>query len=385
MDTTKPELTVPVDFTAEATALQTPVNIGQGTAKDIFEVDVTSDAPESYPIGETTVKWTAKDANGNVATGEHIITIIDTTAPVLTKPDDMTVEATAIRTPVNIGMATATDIFKVNIIKKALADYPIGTTTVIWVAKDENFNVATGQQMITIVDTTKPVLKVPADVTVSATGARTAVSIGQATATDIFAVTITNDAPVDFPVGQTVVTWTAKDANGNITTAVQNVFVKAVQSIKVKSFNSTRSNVSNTIDPRIMIENASNTAINLSNIKIRYYYTIDGDKGQSYSCDYAQVTDSGSQRNITSNVTGAVKTSTVKTGSDYYIEISFSSTAGSLKPGEKAMVQGRLSKSDWSNYTQSNDYSFNSTATDYADTTKITVYLSGSLIYGVEP
>jgi len=52
------------------------------------------------------------------------------------------------------------------------------------------------------------------------------VNIG--TATDLFAVTITNDAPAAFPVGVTTVTWTATDANGNIATATQPVLVSYV-------------------------------------------------------------------------------------------------------------------------------------------------------------
>jgi Ca2+-binding RTX toxin-like protein len=51
------------------------------------------------------------------------------------------------------------------------------------------------------------------------------VAIGSATATDIFAVTITNDAPAEFPAGATVVTWTATDANGNSSNATQIVTV----------------------------------------------------------------------------------------------------------------------------------------------------------------
>jgi regulation of enolase protein 1 (concanavalin A-like superfamily) len=74
-------------------------------------------------------------------------------------------------------------------------------------------------------DTTPPMLVVPAEITAEATGARTVVNIGQATATDTSAVTITNDAPADYPLGTTIVTWTATDASGNKSTAVQNITV----------------------------------------------------------------------------------------------------------------------------------------------------------------
>src|SRR5688572_33155456 len=38
-------------------------------------------------------------------------------------------------------------------------------------------------------------------------------------------VTVTNDAPANFPIGTTTVTWTIKDIAGNITTCIQTVTV----------------------------------------------------------------------------------------------------------------------------------------------------------------
>jgi hypothetical protein len=66
-------------------------------------------------------------------------------------------------------------------------------------------------------------LIVPANMTVEATGERTAVDIG--TATSSGGATVTNDAPKDFPLGTTVVTWTASKANGVTKTAKQTITV----------------------------------------------------------------------------------------------------------------------------------------------------------------
>ncbi|WP_157668447.1 HYR domain-containing protein [Ruminiclostridium cellulolyticum] len=381
-DTTKPVMSVPQDIISEATAIRTPVEIGKATAIDIFHVDITNDGLLDYPLDITKVTWTATDENGNITTGYQNITIRDTTKPKLTVPANITVEATAVRTPVSIGRATAIDIFPIMLLNDAPKDYPIGKTTVTWMARDINGNESQAEQYITIKDTTPPVLKIPADITVAATGSRTKVLIGTATATDIFGANVSNDAPADFPVGKTAVTWTATDANGNITKAVQ--YINVVQKYVVKSFNATTSATTNSIDPRIMFENTGKTEFKLSDLKIRYYFTSDSDKDQSYWCDYAEIKGASGQRNITSSVKGS---SVLFTGTqcDHYIEITFSGSTETLKPGESVLVQGRFSKADWSNYTQTNDYSFNPTAKDYTETSKITVYSSGNLIGGIEP
>ncbi|EPR09377.1 OmpL47-type beta-barrel domain-containing protein, partial [Ruminiclostridium papyrosolvens] len=225
-DTTNPVLKVPEDITTEATAINTPVDIGIAEATDIFEVDVVNDAPETFPIGTTEVTWTATDENGNVTTDVQKVTIQDTTKPLLLKPDDITTEATAVNTPVSIGEAKATDIFKVEVKNDAPETFPIGTTEVTWTATDENGNVTTDVQKVTIQDTTNPLLLRPDDITTEATAVNTPVSIGEAKATDIFKVEVKNDAPETFPIGLTEVTWTATDANGNVTTAVQKVTIQ---------------------------------------------------------------------------------------------------------------------------------------------------------------
>jgi hypothetical protein len=80
---------------------------------------------------------------------------------------------------------------------------------------------------VTVQDTTPPVITPPAAVSgVSQDGYAVAINIGTATATDAFnPVTIINDAPAKFPVGNTTVTWTATDANNNSATATQLVTV----------------------------------------------------------------------------------------------------------------------------------------------------------------
>ena len=75
-------------------------------------------------------------------------------------------------------------------------------------------------------DTAVPVVTAPLAISVEATAPLTSVVIGTATATDaVGVVSLASDAPVTFPVGTTVVTWTATDAAGNVGTASQDVTV----------------------------------------------------------------------------------------------------------------------------------------------------------------
>ncbi|GAA0136432.1 cellulose binding domain-containing protein [Paenibacillus sp. YSY-4.3] len=148
--------------------------------------------------------------------------------------------------------------------------------------------------------------------------------------------------------------------------------------IKVQMYNGSVANVTNTLNPRIKLTNTGSQAINLSDVKLRYYYTIDGEKPQTLFCDWTQV---GS-----SNVTGTfVKLPTAASGADYYAEIGFTSGAGSLAAGQSIDLQIRISKNDWSNYSQSDDYSFDSASTSYQDAPRVTGYVAGSLQWGTTP
>lgn len=105
---------------------------------------------------------------------------------------------------------------------------PEGTHIISLVVNDGTVDSDPDTVEIKVQDTTDPVVTPPADITVPATGALTNVAIGTASATDAADPnpTITNDAlGSDFPVGTTIVTWTATDAATNEGTATQSVTV----------------------------------------------------------------------------------------------------------------------------------------------------------------
>lgn len=209
-------------------------------------------------------------------------------------------------------------------------------------------------------------------------GNTTLVSGADYTVTDS-TVVISKDYLALQPVGKVQLTF---DFSGGIdrilTVTVVDTTVVELGDIQVQMFNGNTSSTTNGIAPRIKLYNNGDTVVKLSDVKLRYYYTIDGEIDQNFWCDWTTV---GS-----SNVTGKFeKMSTPKAGADYYLEIGFTSGAGDLAAGQSIEVQVRFSKTNWSNYTQTGDYSFNSTNNSYADWNKITGYIGDKLEWGVEP
>lgn len=133
------------------------------------------------------------------------------------------------------------------------------------------------------------------------------------------------------------------------------------------------------IRSQFRIVNTGTEAIALSGLKLRYYYTVDGDKPQEFHCDYAAV---GS-----GNLSGSFGKLNPGTAlADSYLEISFSPSAGSLAPGaDTGEIQIRFNKSDWAAYNENNDYSYSGTQVAFADWNKVTLYREGKLIWGLEP
>jgi PKD repeat protein len=78
VDTTPPALQVPAAVSVITSDPNgTAVDIGMATASDVADPApvITNDAPAVFPVGVTTVTWTATDASGNAATGTQTVTV----------------------------------------------------------------------------------------------------------------------------------------------------------------------------------------------------------------------------------------------------------------------------------------------------------------------
>ena len=143
----------------------------------------------AFPVGTTTVECSATDAHGNSATGSFTITVRDTIPPTLHLPAHVIVEATGPSGALVDFTATATDLVdgtdSVTCVPPSGSTFPLGTTVVACSATDAAGNNASGTFRVTVRDTTPPVLTLPADKTVGATGRAGATVTFTATASDL--------------------------------------------------------------------------------------------------------------------------------------------------------------------------------------------------------
>ena len=237
-DEQDPLITCPADIVVEADAGQcyaTGVNLGAPTTDDNCGVtSVVNDGPTSFPVGDTVVVWTAMDGAGNTATCEQTVTVTDSVPPTIDCPPDVEVGTDVDQchaTGVGLGMPVTNDNCAVTgVTNDAPAVFPIGDTVVVWTADDGSGNQATCEQTVTVIDDQEPTIACPPDVEVSTDlGAcyATNVNLGTPMTSDNCAVTnVFNDAPTSqYPVGDTVVTWTVMDGAGNTATCEQMVRV----------------------------------------------------------------------------------------------------------------------------------------------------------------
>ncbi|HMC69580.1 MAG TPA: PxKF domain-containing protein, partial [Mycobacteriales bacterium] len=188
-----------------------------------------------FPLGQTTVTYTATDVGGNTASATQVVTVVDNTPPTLNAPNvvvrndpgscSAVVNFTGLSASDNCGTAN------VNTSIPSGSTFPKGTTTVNVTATHGHGNTTTGSFTVTVNDTENPVVNVPANIVVNLPLNSTATSIAvsySVTATDNCGVQSLNVSPASgsvFPVGTTTVTATATDTSGNVTTRTFTVTV----------------------------------------------------------------------------------------------------------------------------------------------------------------
>ncbi|WP_034263654.1 cellulose binding domain-containing protein [Actinospica robiniae] len=129
------------------------------------------------------------------------------------------------------------------------------------------------------------------------------------------------------------------------------------------------------IEPWLTVVNNGSSAVSLSTVAIRYYFTEDGHP-YSFACEWAQIG--------CANLTGSIVAMATPTATaDHYLEIDF--TGGSLAAGASTGdLQLRLTRTDWGAVNQADDYSF-ANQSSYAANGDITLSVGGSVVSGTAP
>lgn len=184
--TPPPSLNLPDDMTVEATGPSGAVVTYQATSSGGDNDDengrpttTANCAPASgstFPLGTTTVQCTVTDSGGTT-TGSFNVTVVDTTAPTLVVPRDMTVEA-----PSADGIAVSFDATATDLVSGSVSAtcspasgsvFPVGNTAVTCTATDAAGNTATEGFTVTVTTPNTPpppALNLPDDITAEAEG-----------------------------------------------------------------------------------------------------------------------------------------------------------------------------------------------------------------------
>jgi hypothetical protein len=228
-DTTAPSIATHDDITGvEATGPDgAKVTYASPTATDNVDTSVTVNCTpasgSTFGLSDNTVTCTATDNAGNTATSHFKVTVVDTTAPTLHLPANITEEATGPNGKAVSFTATATDLvdgnMSANCTPASGSTFAIGTTTVNCSATDAAGNKATGSFTVKVQDTTVPSLNLPANITEEAAGPNGNVVTYSASANDVVdgsvSVNCTPASGSTFAIGTTTVNCSATDAAGN--------------------------------------------------------------------------------------------------------------------------------------------------------------------------
>ena len=235
IDNTAPVVVVPGPMNLTTTVPGGVVGLFAVTASDNVDGALTPTCnPVSgslFPLGATTVTCTATDARGNGGSASFPVnvTLVDTTAPTVTVPGNITAEATSQAGAIVTFSASATDnidgVLSATCSPASATTFGFGTTTVTCSASDTRGNPGNASFTVTVRDTTPPVVLVGNDRVVEAngrSGSYVGYDVSAADAIDgplLPSAIVCTPAPGSlFELGSLPVVCRATDSRGNVGT-----------------------------------------------------------------------------------------------------------------------------------------------------------------------
>jgi len=140
------------------------------------------------------------------------------------------------------------------------------------------------------------------------------------------------------------------------------------------------------VECELHAKNSGASSAPVSALKVRYYFTDEVHKTPQLIINWSHVTTAGANGDLT--VTPAiVPLVPTATGADTYIEFGLSSGHPTLATGESADFSFRMNGPNPATdiYTQSNDYSFDSSKTVLAIWDHVVLVQNGTVIWGAPP
>ena len=267
IDNIKPTITAPSDISVNVNAAACSATVTLGTPTGVADnctttPTVTNDAPSVFPLGNTTVVWTATDACGNTKTATQIVTVTTTLTPTSLSIQNSSIcsgLSTNLSFTISGGQSPFTVVYTEGGINRTITDYTSGqnvsvsptvTTTYVLVSVTDAFGCTKTATELTATLTVTPTVGTPTAIT-----GPTSVCQDDADAT--YATTATNSISITYSVspadagvintttgvmnwatvfsGTATITATATGCNNSITTASKVVTVNALPTLSIVS------------------------------------------------------------------------------------------------------------------------------------------------------
>ncbi|WP_157950101.1 fibronectin type III domain-containing protein [Vallitalea okinawensis] len=144
------------------------------------------------------------------------------------------------------------------------------------------------------------------------------------------------------------------------------------RSIQIETYNAEDKQLEKKINPEFKMENTGTASIDLTELELRYFFSIEGETNISLNNFNQPLMD-----------IEVIELENPIEGATHYLRITFDDKGDVFNPGDMETFSFRIIQEGSGSLDQTNDYSFNDSVT-YAPWDKVSGYLSGYYFYGDE-